>query len=336
MISRRSALAGAGAALFAAPARALADVGQGARRSYGPGHLVAVRGKHLYVEISGPADAPALVYIHGGPGTGSYDFGLYQKQRLSRHLRLIQFDQRGALRSDAVGDHESFTLGDLVEDTEALRKALGIERWSFLCQSFGGLIAVRYALAYPDAVQKALFNNPTIDIGSSCHNQLLQLAGAYRKLGDRKKYGEVLAAYHGNVSGRDAWLTFSRLGRDLPFDARMDSYVHNLPSGYFTRWMVRSGLGKAFWYKGSGPSQITLWNTPGIFDGLETRLHELRKPILLMKGRYDFVTAPDQVAAFARQARTRIVIFEKSGHLPEAEEPDRFAEVVSDFVLATP
>lgn len=79
-----------------------------------PGHRIKIRDKELYVDTSGPVDAPAVLYIHGGPGAGSYDFGLFQRDPLSSFCRLIQFDQRGALRSQAVDANEPFTLRDIV------------------------------------------------------------------------------------------------------------------------------------------------------------------------------------------------------------------------------
>lgn len=332
-ITRRTALLGALSIPVAA--RAMAQpIGDPAPANYGAGRMVAVRGKKLYVEISGPETAPPLVFIHGGPGEGSWEFGYYQKERLSKHLRLIQFDQRGAFRSDTIADDEPFSLDDLVEDMEALRIALAIPRWSFLCHSFGGLIGLRYALKYPDGVAKALFNNPSIDIGSSDRNQLIPIAQQYEKLGMKDDAQKAMAGAQSQATGREAWLAFIHLGHNLPFDARMDTFVHSLPTGYTEKWMSDSNLPKELWFKGSGSSQEKLWNSPNIFENLQPRLAELHKPTLLLKGRYDFTTAPDQLAAFQHDPYAKIVYFENSGHLPEAEEPDKFAQAVTDFMLA--
>lgn len=65
--------------------------------------MISIRGKDLYVEAVGPEDAPALLFLHGGPGgTGSYEFMLSQRELLSQHVRLIALDQRGVLRSEAL------------------------------------------------------------------------------------------------------------------------------------------------------------------------------------------------------------------------------------------
>lgn len=104
-------------------------------------NLREVRGKRLYVEVLGAESAPALLYLHGGPGTGSYDFTLHQGARLAAKLRVVALDQRGVLRSDPLAEGEAFSLDDLVADCEALRKELGIARWTVLGHSFGGYLA---------------------------------------------------------------------------------------------------------------------------------------------------------------------------------------------------
>jgi len=61
------------------------------------GSMITLRGKRIYIEVSGPSDCPVLLYLHGGPGAGSYDFSLYHSNRLSHNLRLVMMDQYGVL-----------------------------------------------------------------------------------------------------------------------------------------------------------------------------------------------------------------------------------------------
>lgn len=147
---------------------------------------VTVRGKDFYVEDLGDSQTPALLYLHGGPGTGSYDFVLHQGERLAAQVRLIAFDQRGVLRSQPLEEGEPFGLDDLVEDCEALRTALDIPQWSVLGHSFGGYLAVAYALAYPESVQRLVLENPSLDLGSSARELLRRAALEYGVTGDAR------------------------------------------------------------------------------------------------------------------------------------------------------
>ncbi len=79
----------------------------------------------LFYEDIGDESNPTLIYVHGGPGTGAYDFVIHQRDFLSDKLRLIAFDQRGVLRSQRLMEGEPFGLSDLIEDIEYIRKKDG-------------------------------------------------------------------------------------------------------------------------------------------------------------------------------------------------------------------
>src|SRR3954454_13986063 len=112
--------------------------------------LTEIRDTRLYVDQRGATDAPPVLFIHGGPGAGSYDFMAFQGERLADRFRVIGVDQRGVQQSDPltgpISEH------DLIADYEALRDKLGIEQWAILGHSYGGRIALRYAATHPDAV----------------------------------------------------------------------------------------------------------------------------------------------------------------------------------------
>ena len=91
---------------------------------------------------------PAIV-IHGGP---LLDHGYLQPYLapLGDELELIFYDQRLSGRSDGVVDSASVRLDTFVDDIEALREALGLERVHLIAHSWGGLLAMKYATAHPD------------------------------------------------------------------------------------------------------------------------------------------------------------------------------------------
>ncbi|MFF0266486.1 alpha/beta fold hydrolase [Kribbella sp. NPDC004536] len=124
--------------------------------------LTEIRDTRLYVDQHGDADAPPVLFIHGGPGAGSYDFLKLQGERLSHSFHLIGVDQRGVQQSDPLTGPVSEL--DLVADYEALREKLGIAQWSVISHSYGGRIALRYAAMHPDAISKVVFENPGWDM----------------------------------------------------------------------------------------------------------------------------------------------------------------------------
>jgi proline iminopeptidase len=102
----------------------------------------------LYVEECGnPAGIP-VVFLHGGPGSGSspahrqfFDPDAY---------RIVIFDQRGAGRSTPHGSIENNTTDHLIADLEHLRTNLGISRWLVFGGSWGSTLALAYAIRHAD------------------------------------------------------------------------------------------------------------------------------------------------------------------------------------------
>jgi len=104
----------------------------------------------LYWEVSGNPRGQPVVFLHGGPGAGaSAD---HRRFFDPAHYRIVIFDQRGAGRSDPLGEIRENTTPQLVADMETLRTHLAIERWQVFGGSWGSTLALTYAEAHPDRV----------------------------------------------------------------------------------------------------------------------------------------------------------------------------------------
>lgn len=295
----------------------------------GVGEIRQIRGRGLYVETAGDRSAPAVLYLHGGPGAGSYDFSITQGARLAERLHVVMMDQRGVLRSDAIADGESCTLNDLVEDTEALRQALGIERWAVIGHSFGGFLGLHYALAYPRSVSHLILENPSLDLGSSARELLRGAAEIYARLGDAANAQACREAAAAATDARATWERFSELVNDMP--ERDALYVHGPNKDFFSQFVAQSQIPQENWGR-AGTHQRMLFEEGVVFTPVAPRLPELRAPALLIRGRYDRVTAPDQVQAFAANAERSVATFESSSHFAHVEEPERYAQTVANFI----
>jgi proline iminopeptidase len=108
-------------------------------------------GHELYVECCGNPAGQPILFLHGGPGSGSSP----NHRRLfdPAHYRIILFDQRGCGRSSPLGSLHANTTTDLVADIERLRLHFRIERWMVFGGSWGSTLALAYGEAYPDRVE---------------------------------------------------------------------------------------------------------------------------------------------------------------------------------------
>lgn len=139
------------------------------RLSNGPTTLLTSDSVQLFVQVAGRG--VPCVYVHGGPGAGSYSFEKLGGSRLEDQLRLVYYDQRGSGRS-ASSQRKNYSMARMVQDLEELRQHLGLEKWVVLAHSFGGTIATAYATAYPQRVQALVLTNAVLNAPASLESML--------------------------------------------------------------------------------------------------------------------------------------------------------------------
>jgi proline iminopeptidase len=118
-------------------------------------HLADIRGIRLWYHVRGRG--PPMLFQPGGAGWGGditpYIEGL---KGLEKHRTMIYLEPRGIGRSQRLRGRNVYALREYVAETEALRVHLGIPKLSLAGHSYGGAIAISYALAYPQRVEKLL------------------------------------------------------------------------------------------------------------------------------------------------------------------------------------
>jgi len=140
-------------------------------------HEIVLNGARHHYRVGGAAAAgtPPVVFLHGGPGQGSAHFDALAGPFMERELRMIYFDQRGSGGSQrpASGD---YALSTLIEDIEALRRALGVPKLALIGHSFGAVLALEYAAKYPDSVSHLIIVSGLWDTRLQCRLRLERLA----------------------------------------------------------------------------------------------------------------------------------------------------------------
>ena len=114
---------------------------------YASGMLDTANIHRIYWETSGNPEGIPVLFVHGGPGSGTSPI---QRQFFDpARYRIVLFDQRGSGRSTPHGELADNTTPHLVADMEALRRELGIESWLVFGGSWGSTLALAYAEAHP-------------------------------------------------------------------------------------------------------------------------------------------------------------------------------------------
>jgi proline iminopeptidase len=275
--------------------------------------LTPIRDVSLFVKVMG--HGPPLLLMHGGPGLDHTT--LSSLEALADRFTLVFYDHRCNGRS--TGAAETMTWENLVADADALRQRLGFDRWAVLGHSFGGMVALEYALRYPERVTHLLLLDTCGDARWAQHNAPKILA--------RRGYGAAtVRAAHRFYNGRLA-------------PAEVAPTVFRFLRAYFYRFNPATLPGAvllALRMKMRPEAHVFGFRVLQTGWTVMDRLHEIDMPTLVLAGRHDFLFPPEHQAILAdRLPDARLEIVERAGHSAHAERPREVIGIIRRF-LATP
>jgi proline iminopeptidase len=255
-----------------------------------------------------------------------HEFMTWQGDRLARLLFVIGLDQRGVLRSDPLRQDEILTEDILVDDCEAVREALGIPQWTVLGHSYGGRIALRYATRHPDRVAAVVFESPGWDFAETERLRLPAAAAIFDEVGDRdsaRRCRDLIA-----TPPDDPRDSFELVAGLVAHDRYDDLYVHQPHA--MEAWRSREMPFPDELLARSQAHQEQAIR--GLTEPVLPLLAGLTVPATLVVGGRDLVTGPGQVSTFERLVpHGRVVRFPDAGHFVQLEEPDAYAELVTNL-----
>lgn len=118
--------------------------------------FLQINGSEVYYKTMGEGEP--LVIVHGGPVL-DHSYFLPHLESLAQDYKLVFYDQRACGRSSIDVDSESMSLDGFVEDIELLRKELKLDKINLLGHSWGGLLAMKYAIKYDENLNHLILSN---------------------------------------------------------------------------------------------------------------------------------------------------------------------------------
>lgn len=280
------------------------------------------RGYNVWYRSVGGHEEPGklpLLCLHGGPGV-PHDYIESLEMMAATGRRVIFYDQFGCGNSDQPHDPSLWTVDLFVDEVGVMRRALGLDRVHLLGQSWGGMLAMQYALTQPAGLVSLI-------VASSPASMPQWVAEANRlRAALPAEVQETLLRHEeagttDDPAYQDAMMVFYRrhVCRLDPFPEEVqrafDKLAHN-PEVYNTM---------------NGPSEFHVigvlkdWN---IVD----RLGDIRVPTLVTSGRYDEATPAIAETVHRGISGSEWVLFEHSAHLAHVEEADRYMRVLAQFL----
>ncbi|KAH0442437.1 hypothetical protein CcaCcLH18_01479 [Colletotrichum camelliae] len=279
-------------------------------------------GAYVQVKLLGDTDKKKtlLIALHGAPGLSDHrepesSFGF-----LASNFRVLVYDARGSGESDLK---PPYTDARWVADVDELRKWAGAEKFILAGGSYGGFVALQYAIAHPDRLLALVLRDTwanglrgsinflknilTSDrINPDADRQVRLVSGGVR---DNQDFANAFAEIEGIYTPKDESIDSESASsifegntiaetRHLHYETHNFAFSHNIP-----RFDVRS------------------------------RLKDITAPTLVATGRLD-VVVPAYYGEEISQGvpQSELVIFEKSGHSPPTDEPELFQKTVTEFL----
>jgi proline iminopeptidase len=277
------------------------------------GRTFQTGGVTLYYEPLGASAGTPLLVVNGGPGFDhSYLHVSNVWNELAKTRSVVLYDQRGTGKSTA-GDKPG-NLADQIDDLDALRQHLGVEKVDLLGHSWGGYLVMAYTARHPDRVRRLLI----VDSAAPRWSDTVTL------------FKDIFPE---RVEHEDSLAFAAALGDAGPKADRMQDYFSMLFYDPEHRDAFLAAAGSA---KYSAGVNQALNSDLERFD-LGPELIKFHVPAVVIAGRFDANVAPATAYRIHKAiAGSRFVIFEKSGHLPFFEEPAKFLQVVEEFLGGQP
>ena len=264
----------------------------------------------LYWEECGRHDGIPVVFLHGGPGSGSSP--KHRRFFDPQAYRIIVYDQRGAGRSRPLGELRDNSTAHLVADLEALRRHMGVERWLVFGGSWGSTLALAYAQAHPQCclglVLRGIFLCRDSEIDwflrgmRNIHPEAWDRFAAHLPLQER---GDLLHAYYRRLIDPDPSVHMAAARAWSRYEGACSTLLPDPETAaHFDDDTVALGLARieAHYFVNHAflPDKALLDNAP--------RLHGI--PGIIVQGRYDVVcpiVSAHELHAAWPQAQYRII-----------------------------
>lgn len=281
----------------------------------------------LYRTAYGPEDAPRLLMLHGGPGA-SHDYMLPQMLALADDYRLIFYDQRGSGRSRS-DDPSPITWQTHVTDLATLVHELSLEPLTLVGYSWGGLLALLYAIAAAGGFRE---DGSDLPAGMPRPARMVLICPAPATAAYRAQFSEELARRQ-----RAPWIAEERavIAKSGLRERDPAAYAKRIfelgVAGYFADPARARELTP---FRVIARVQQSVWESLAGYD-LTNELPLIQAPTLVLHGAHDAIPLASSKLIATSIPHAELVVLAESAHVPYVEGQDAFFAAVRDFLQRT-
>ena len=278
--------------------------------------FVKIEDGQLYFQTIGKGDP--MIVIHGGPGLDQ-GYLLPGMAELAQNHQVVFYDQRGSGRSTvSVIDEQHVGINQFVEDIETLRRSLGYQKFTIIGHSWGGFLAMRYAIKYGANLKKMVLMNTLPATTAGIHDFIEEV---------EKRIAPSSAEIE-SLQKSQAFLENDPEAIAKFYSLFFQHYLHNPadlkklntqlePQGAATGIQVAKILEKSIFTE---------------FIDLTDDLRKLKIPTLVIQGESDVIpiSTAQEIATVIKGSK--LVVQKQCGHFPYIEKPVEWLEIMEEFL----
>ncbi|MEO6902179.1 MAG: proline iminopeptidase-family hydrolase [Bacteroidia bacterium] len=279
----------------------------------------------VYTKRVGNNPKIRVLLLHGGPGGTHEEFGNFEGYLPNEEIEYIYYDQLDSYYSDKPNDSTLWTTEHFVEEVEQVRKALNLNKDNFylLGQSWGGILAMEYALKYQNNLKGLIISN------------MMASAPAYTKYANEVLGPQLNPEVLKEIKNMEANNDFNN-----------PKYSELLMNHYYTEHILR-------WPKEKWPKSINLFFehlNPAIYVFMQghsefgmtgnaslknwdvsNRLKEIKVPTLMLGAKYDTMD-PKSMEWMAKEVQQGRSVTTNGSHLSQFDDPETYFPALIKFI----
>jgi len=275
-------------------------------------------GKHRIVTYSFGSGEEVVLLLNGGPGLPCDYLREAHSILADRGFRVVTFDQLGTGKSDRPADPSLWTIARYVEEVETVRTALKLGKVHLLGHSWGGWLAIEYALHHGDKLKSLLLEDTVADMPHLV-SELERLRGALgpETVAMMQRHEAQSTIKHPEYEAAITLLNYRHVCRLEEWPAPVQRSLGDWNMGPY---VTMQGPNE-FLYTGN----LKDWNR--VPD-----LHSISVPVLITVGQHDELTPACALRMKQHLPQAELKVFPNSSHMPFYEEPQAYYPVLFEFL----
>ena len=280
---------------------------------------------NVYTKRVGNNPKMRVLLLHGGPGGTHEEFGNFDGYLPKEGIEYIYYDQLDSYYSDKPNDSTLWTTEHFVEEVEQVRKALDLDKNNFylLGQSWGGILAMEYALKYQDHLKGLIVSNMVASVPQ--YNKYAQEVLGPQLPEDVLKEIQEIEASKDYSNPRYEELLMEHFYTEHILRKPVEEWPKSI------HLMFEHLNPKIYTYM-QGPSEFGITEEASLRDwDVSSRLKELELPTLMIGGKYDTMD-PEYMKWMADQVQNGRSVTTNGSHLSQFDDPDTYFPAVIKFI----